>query len=141
MVSSFRGYEKVSITERMANHINEALEKADYVIDMHANPLPSMPFVLTSLGLCPTVEVEKEAKKIANAFGATVIDWPTNTATTIRNICVVRGKPSITPEFSGNIYMWDEITNIGIRGIKNVTKAIGMLAGARQGTTRKRTPR
>lgn len=123
------GMEKASITARMANYINYALEKADYVIDMHANPLPSMPFVLTSVGLCPNEAVEKGVRKISEAYGVTVIDWPTQTATTIRNICVQRGKPSITPELSGNIFLWDEITSIGTRGIKNVMKAIGMLAG------------
>lgn len=118
---------EASITERMAAFITEALEKANYVIDMHANPLPSIPFVLTSLSMCASKKMAEEVSKMAAAYGVTVIDWPATKATTIRNICVANGKPAITPELAGNIFLWNEITEIGTRGIKNVMKALGML--------------
>jgi predicted deacylase len=121
---------EASITERMAAFITEALDEADYVIDMHANPLPSMPFVLTSLSMCASKEMAEEVSKMAAAYGVTVIDWPATKATTIRNICVVNGKPAITPELAGNIFLWSEITEVGTRGIKNVMKSLGMLDGA-----------
>jgi predicted deacylase len=120
---------ETSITERMAAFITEALNEADYVIDMHANPLPSIPFVLTSLSMCASKEMVEEVSKMAAAYGVTVIDWPATKATTIRNICVANGKPAITPELAGNIFLWNEITEIGTRGIKNVMKALGMLDG------------
>ena len=122
--------EEASITERMASFITEALDKADYVIDMHANPLPSIPFVLTSLSMCASEVMTEEVSKMANAYGVTVIDWPATEATTIRNICVANGKPAITPELAGNIFLWKEITEVGTRGIKNVMKALGMLDGS-----------
>lgn len=120
---------KASITERMAAFITEALEKADYVIDMHANPLPSIPFVLTSLSMCASEEMAEQVSKMASAYGVTVIDWPATEATTIRNICVANGKPAITPELAGNIFLWKEITEVGTRGIMNVMKTLGMLDG------------
>ena len=121
--------EKANITERMAYCINLALEKADYVIDMHANPLPSIPFVLTDLEICPNEEMREKVKKMADAFGVTVINWPRTQATSIRDICVKNQKPAITPELAGNIYMWDEINSVGAIGIANVMKSVGMLEG------------
>ncbi|MBW1962943.1 MAG: succinylglutamate desuccinylase/aspartoacylase family protein, partial [Deltaproteobacteria bacterium] len=114
-----------SITQRMAFHINEALEVADYVLDMHANPLPSMPFVLTNYEMCPDETVKTETQKIAEAFGVTIINNPRKQASSLRDLCVRKGKPALTPELAGNIYMWDSISNVGTRGILNVMKAIG----------------
>jgi len=119
--------EDASITQRIARHINAAIEKADYVIDMHANPLPSMAFVLTDLKMCSDEKTREETRKIATAFGATVIDWPLEQATSLRSICVKNGKPALTPELPGNIYMWEEISEIGAIGILNVMKAVDMI--------------
>jgi len=121
--------EDASITQRIARHINAAIEKAHYVIDMHANPLPSMAFVLTDLKMCSDERTREETRKIATAFGATIIDWPLEQATSLRSICVKNGKPALTPELPGNIYMWEEISEIGAIGILNVMKAIKMIDG------------
>ncbi len=119
-----------NITQRMAICINAALEKADYVIDVHANPLPSIGFVLTDLEMCPDDRVKKDVVRMAKAFGLTTINWPRKQATSIRDVCSQNGKPSITHELPGNIYMWDEVNRIGARGIRNVMKELGMLEGA-----------
>jgi len=121
--------EKASITYRMACCINEALEKADYVLDMHANGLPSMPFVLTCLGLCQNDKVKKETERIAEAFGLTVINSSSKQVRNIMTACVNQGKPAIEIEMAGNIYLWKSIYSVGSRGILNVMKAIGMLDG------------
>lgn len=123
-------FSEASITERLASFITEGLEAADYVIDMHANPLPSIPFVLTSLSMCASTNMAEAVSKMASAYGVTVIDWPATKATTIRNICVAKGKPAITPELAGNIFLWSGITEIGTRGIKNVMKYLEMLDGS-----------
>jgi len=119
-----------NITQRMAICINAALEKADYVIDVHANPLPSMGFVLTDLEGCPDDRVKKDIIRMAKAFGFTTINWPRKQATSIRDICSRNGKPSITSEFPGNIHMCDDVSKMGARGIRNVMKELGMLGGA-----------
>jgi predicted deacylase len=124
--------EDASITQRIARHINAAIEKADCVIDMHANPLPSMAFVLTDFRMCLDERTREETKKIATAFGATIIDWPLEQATSLRSICVKNGKPALTPELPGNIYMWEEIIEIGAIGIMNVMRAIKMIDGVPQ---------
>lgn len=120
-------FAKASITQRMAWYINEALEKADYAIDLHANPLPSIPFVLTHLNMNKTEELRKQNERIAGAFGVTVIDWPREDASNIMGSCLRAGKPSIVMELAGNIQLWDEVIDVGIRGIRNVMSAIGMI--------------
>ena len=119
--------EPANITQRMAICINEALDKADFVIDVHANPLPSIPFVLTDLEMCPDTRIKSDVIRMAKAFGLTTINWPRKKATSIRDICSQNGKPAITHELAGNIYMWDEVNEIGARGIRNVMRELGML--------------
>jgi len=121
--------ETANITQRMAICINEALEKADFVIDVHANPLPSMGFVLTDLEMCPDERIKSDVERMAKAFDLTTINWPRKQATSIRDICSQNGKPSITHELPGNIYMWDDVNEIGARGIRNVMRELGMLDG------------
>jgi len=121
--------EPANITQRMAICINEALDKANFVIDVHANPLPSIGFVLTDLEMCPDARIKSDVTRMAKAFGLTTINWPRRQATSIRDICSQNGKPAITHELPGNIYMWDDVNEIGARGIRNVMRELGMLDG------------
>lgn len=121
--------QRATITQRMARHINEALEVATCVIDMHANPLPSMPFVLKGVEIAPDEWTKSETHRIAEAFGATVITSLGTHSTNIRASCTKRGKPALTAELAGNIYMWDSINKVGAIGTRNVMRAMGMLEG------------
>jgi len=130
--------ETATITQKMAFHINGALEKADYVIDMHSNPLRAVPFVITALNLCKDNHVREETKKIAKAFGLTVVNNPTTKVGGIMNCAVRAGKPALTPEIPANIYIErKDLTDMGSMGILNVMKAIDMLDGdpEKQNTT------
>ena len=120
--------QNASATQRLAYYINGALEIADYVIDMHSNPLPSIQFVLTDYEMCKDEKTRNGVKKIAQGYGTTIVNWPRTKATSIRDICASHGKPSITAELAGN-YLWEEIYKIGSRGILNVMKSINMLEG------------
>jgi predicted deacylase len=118
-----------SVTQRMAAGIQQAIEVADYVIDMHANPLPSMPFVITCTTIAPDERTRVEAKRFAEAFGVTVIEMEKTSPTSIRDFATQRGTPGITPELAGNHFIWDEITRVGTRGILNCARAVGILPG------------
>lgn len=119
----------LGLTHRLARFLDPVLEAGDYVLDMHANPLPSVPFVLTDLEVCKDDRVREGIRTIAAAFGTTIINWPRTVATSLRDICSVAGKPSLTPELAGNVFLWDEVVSVGTRGILNVMKAIGQLDG------------
>ena len=117
-------------TERMsAITIIPLLKTVDYEIDLHSNPFPSMPFVLTDWTLCPDKKTRQETKIIADAFGLTVIEMTEGKVSGTRSIFVEKGIPAITPELAGNLYIPEEISLVGVRGIKNVMRAIGMLKG------------
>jgi predicted deacylase len=121
--------EKGSITMRMAYYINEALKMADYVIDIHANPLPSIGFALTNLALCQNEKVRQDTRKMVEAFGLTIMDWPFKQARGIWDAGLQHGKPTASLELPGNHYIWDDITEVGVRGVMNAMKVIGMIDG------------
>ena len=118
-----------TITQRLAGFINEAVDRADYLLDMHANPSPSMAFVITDLDLSVDKKTKEGTKNIARAFGVTSIDMPTKEAKSLRSICVKHGKPALTPELPGNILLQEEVMEIGKIGIINVMRELGMIDG------------
>jgi len=117
-----------SITNRVASIVWEAINTADYVMDMHANPFPSIPFVLTNLSACKDNKTKQKLGKIAKAFGVTIINW-NRPVGSMKDLCSSRGVPAMTPEMAGNIYYWDDIASVGFKGITNVMKVIDMLEG------------
>jgi predicted deacylase len=121
--------EKASVTMRMVSYISEALERADYVIDVHANPLPAIGFVLTNMVLCKNEKVREKTKRMVEAIGLTIVDWSYPSPRGLFDTCLEHGKATAALELPGNFYAWDEITDIGVRGLMNVMKAIGMLDG------------
>jgi uncharacterized protein len=123
------GSESLGLTQRLARSLDPVLRAADYVIDMHANPLPSIPFVLTDLEVCRDERVRDGIRLMASAFGTTVINWPRNHATSLRDICAVAGKPALTPELAGNTVLAQESVSVGTRGILNVMRALGQVEG------------
>jgi len=121
--------ESDNITRRLAYIVSHALEKADYVLDMHSNPFPAIPYVGTAVQLCPNENVKKEVKKIAEAYGVTIINHDKDKVASIRDLYCYRGVPALTPELVGGIFMWESITQVGTRGIMNIMKAVGMIDG------------
>ncbi len=118
-----------TVTQRMAAGIEQAVEVSDYVIDMHANPLPSMPFVITATSLAPHEQDRKRTRQFAEAFGVTVIEMEKTAPSSMRDFATARGKPGITPELAGNHFIWDSITSVGTRGILNCARFAGIVEG------------
>ena len=63
------------------------------------------------------------------AIGLTIVDWPYNKPRGIWDICLQHGKPTAALELPGNHYVFDKITQVGVKGVMNVMKAIGMFEG------------
>jgi hypothetical protein len=118
-----------SVTARMAHGIQQAVDVCDYLIDMHANPLPSMPFVIGAFSLAPSEQARTDARRFAEAFGVTVIEMVKTSPSSMRDFATMQGKPGITPELAGNFFLWDSITSVGARGILNCAKHVGILPG------------
>jgi len=112
-------------TQRIAGLIWPVIESADCVVDLHANPLPALAFSLLSSS------AGEETFRLARAFGVTLMKQaaPSNYARGMRQILEEKGIPVFCPELPGNIYYWDDIAAIGVVGLRNVMKAMGMIDG------------
>ena len=119
-------------THRLAAAVNEALEIADMVVDMHANPLPSMPFTIKDiLSNYKDEETAAKTQKMAEAFGFTIIEMPykANQPASIRATSTANGIPALTPELAGNIYIEESVCRPGTIGLLNIMKAFDMITG------------
>lgn len=114
-----------SFSERLAALIFPALERADIIVDLHANPLPAIPFMLVAR------DADAETMRLARSFGLTTIkqDRPTNYSRGLRQIMQERGVPMFNPELAGSPYYSDDLADLGQKGLCNVFRAAAMLAG------------
>jgi predicted deacylase len=117
------------LTERIAAIIAPALHSATHAIDMHSNPDLAIPFTLVNRGLCRDDATRQEMMRMAEAFGTTVIEMPSQRPSGINGSCVANGVPAMTPELTGDLYLREDNVRIGVVGITNVMKAVGMLEG------------
>ncbi|MBI4278259.1 MAG: succinylglutamate desuccinylase/aspartoacylase family protein [Armatimonadetes bacterium] len=115
-----------SVTNRIAAAIQRAVHAADYVIDVHANTLQSIPQVLTARSAAADEHARRECVRFARAFGFTVVE---DARRSTRRYATEMGKRAFTVELAGDRFMLDNITRAGTRGILNCAKTIGMLAG------------
>ena len=113
-------------TERLAAIVLQAIDRADLVLDIHSNPEPAMYFVTLAR------DAPAETHRLARAFGLTTIEQvrPPNYSRGLRQILGEKNVPMFTAEMAGSSIYSNEAAAVGQRGIFNVLKAAGMLAGA-----------
>jgi predicted deacylase len=127
-----------TITQRIAALIAPMLHRADYYIDVHGNPDPAARMTMMYLDQCRDEATRAETVRIADAFGLTPVDMPTEPeahSTAIlgpitsypTGAACSHGIPSIMVELTGNVAWRD--SPLGSTGIRNVMKALGMLEG------------
>lgn len=143
MDSAYPGSSTGSLTYRLANFIWEkAARRADLVMDFHENAKPCLCFSFLDKG--KDAKVEEKARKLADAFGITVIEsgeaeftlpgLPRNIPSpSLAGLCMEAGIPALTPEFEGGPEVWTfrEQGNVvvPVRGVMNILKNLGMLEG------------
>lgn len=120
---SFPGSPEGSLAARIAHRfLSEVVHRADYGIDLHTGALqrPNLPQIRADLG-------NAEAERLAQAFGAPVILSSKPAAGTLREQTTAEGTPVLLYE-AGEALRFDEIAiRIGVRGVMNVLRAVGML--------------
>lgn len=122
----FPGKPDGSLTERMAYVLyKEAISKADYVIDIHSGIRARNKSILIP---SKPEEIAKKAEEIAKAFGLKFIarlsvgwSWQESTV------------PRITVEIGESDRFEEEFVSIGVRGVMNVMKHLGMVEGKLEG--------
>ncbi|MGM0438250.1 MAG: succinylglutamate desuccinylase/aspartoacylase family protein [Bacillota bacterium] len=125
----FKAKSNGSITERIAYHIDKALTKSDLIVDLHANPFPSMHFVMVDIETYANEETRKKTYKMAKAYGVTTIEMPVDKPSTMRACATEQGVPALTAEVIGNEYLFDEINEVGSNGILNIMREFEMMSG------------
>lgn len=120
------------LTARMASLVFEqGVKQADYLIDIHCNPEPAMCFVL--VGGAEDDETGAKSHAMARAFGVTPIEMmlslEAHRAGTMMEAAYALGKPTLVVE----LFPWRRIdpkaVKIGVRGVLNVMKSLGMIEG------------
>jgi len=126
----FNASPKGSITEIIAYYIDKALKKSDMIVDLHANPFPSMHLVLVDINTYANEKTRVDTYKMAEAYGVTMIEMPVeDRPSTMRACATTNGIPALTAEVTGNAYLFEDINKVGANGILNIMKSFGMLPG------------
>jgi predicted deacylase len=136
-IQSFPGSPVKSITERLTSTLGDLIEKADCFIDLHCDTtsgdMRGVPFLAglkkEAIG---SAETHERAIKLARAFGLTIV------LTSIENDLYARTGPVFAmrkkiPSFVVEFPDWRVWTKgsilVGVKGVKNVMKHLGMLEG------------
>ena len=118
-------------SQQMAYHLyNHAIRHAQYVIDLHTANCNTLLHVVYGRG-------DTASRTLAEVFGLEVLleeevskelEQARFTGK-LRNVLAARGVPAITPELGGNDFFEEEHIALGVRGVTNVMKYLGMLPG------------
>ncbi len=120
-----------SLSQRMAHAIwTGAIVASDRLIDLHTG---------SSTMVTHSVFGERDAgsEELAKVFGTECLlmeeqdeDWQqARFAGKLRNVAAAQGIPAITPELGGHSKFEEERVQVGVRGVLNVLKHMGILPG------------
>ncbi len=120
------------LSHRLADVIvNQIVTKTDYLIDLHSNVQPSIPFAI--IRHTPDEAVNAAGRKMADAFGITtvrmVLKFEQHRTGTMSDWALAHGIASIVIELVDSRRIHDPSVTMGVRGIRNVMKVLGMLDG------------
>jgi predicted deacylase len=119
------------ISSQMAyNLYNQAIRHAQYVIDLHTANSHTLLHVVYGRG-------DEASRELAEVFGVGILleeNLNDNLKQSrfdgkLRNTLTARGVAAITPELGGNDHFEEGNIALGVRGIFNVMKHLGMLQG------------
>ncbi|MEX2355404.1 MAG: succinylglutamate desuccinylase/aspartoacylase family protein [Thermaerobacterales bacterium] len=126
------GKENGTLSERMAHSLfSRLVRQADAVIDLHTGYTDMVVHTVY-------MKDRRESRQLAEIFGTDVlIQEETSTEWEekrfhgkLRNVCDEQGIPAITPELGGGGRFEETPIALGVRGIWNVLRHLGMVAGA-----------
>ncbi|MDQ2052565.1 succinylglutamate desuccinylase/aspartoacylase family protein [Natronolimnohabitans sp. A-GB9] len=128
------GNEDGSLHQRMAATLWTEIEAADAIVDLHTGSPDMLPHVVYREG-------DETARDLAEAFGTELLlseeadddadeEWHRRGfAGKLRVAAAEEGIPSITPELAYNKQILEGAVEIGVDGLLNVCRHLGMLPG------------
>ncbi|NKE34278.1 succinylglutamate desuccinylase/aspartoacylase family protein [Natronococcus sp. JC468] len=123
-----------SLHQRMAARLWEYVEGADAVVDLHTGSPDMLPHVVF-------LEGDEESRALAEAFGTDLLlseeadddaseEWHRRGfAGKLRVAAANEGIPAITPELAHNKQILEDAVEIGVDGLCDVCRQLGMLPG------------
>jgi predicted deacylase len=135
--SQFPGRPSGQTTERIATAIWEgALSKSNYMMDIHGNFPPCTAFILLGLSF-GNEKTRERAEKMAEAFGLTIVYSPPRGGTTEgmggqrseSGLAMENDIPEIGIELIDARRVTPASVDLGVRGVLNVLKSLGMVEG------------
>jgi hypothetical protein len=127
MNREFPGDPTGSITQQLAHFFyTEIVKEADCIIDFHSAEYPDI--------MLPHIRIRADdstgkSQTLSQAF-ATELVWEGESMQGMLQVCAITdGKATITVEIGAASVLEEEGIEVGIRGIKNVMKVLGMLEG------------
>ncbi|MXV61764.1 succinylglutamate desuccinylase [Natronorubrum sp. JWXQ-INN-674] len=128
------GDDEGSLHQRMAATLWEENKRADAIIDLHTGSPDMLPHVVFREG-------DEAARDLAEAFGTGLLlseeadedasaEWHRRGfAGKLRVAAAEEGIPTITPELAYNKQILENAVEIGVEGLLNVCRHLGMLPG------------
>lgn len=122
-----------STTERLANMIwEQAWSKANYIINIHCNINANA--LAYQSGDLRVPETKEKLEKMMAAFGVTVIDFeeeplPMESSPNLNNLAMTKGIPVLFVELFDGKRISKLSVEVGVRGVLNVMKTLGMIEG------------
>jgi predicted deacylase len=129
----FPGRPDGSLNERLAHRILSRMLACDYVVNLHQNRAPAVPF--TGVATCEDREVLEASVAMAEAFGLPLtemkvgkgspvapVGWPTLST-------LAAGKPTFIVELPPTGFFFEPHIRLGVLGLLNVLRHLGMLDG------------
>jgi predicted deacylase len=130
----FPGNPQGIMTERIADLIFERLMmRAQYAIDLHCAAVGGKwePYtVIPLVSACSSKEVHERAASLARAFGTRYVLDNFSLEGTVTNAALRRGVAATGAEFGVAGYIDEENRQLGVRGVANLLKYLGMCPGS-----------
>lgn len=131
--SAFPGDMSSTSTKRLSSKIWSVIEGSDCYIDLHCMEGPSVPYTIVR-GFETNPSVAERASELARVFGFVRTKFSPEATRRRPNsstiFAISKGVPAFVPEFPFSmIFTEDETVSSGVRGVLNVMKALGMIAG------------
>ncbi|ELY47671.1 succinylglutamate desuccinylase/aspartoacylase family protein [Natronorubrum sulfidifaciens] len=123
-----------SLHQRMAARLWEEISQADAIVDLHTGSPDMLPHVVYQEG-------DEDARQLAAAFGTGLLlseqanddardEWHRRGfAGKLRVVAAEEGIPAITPELAHNKQIVEAVVEIGVDGLLDVCRHLGMLPG------------
>ena len=123
-----------SLHQRMAARLWAEISQADAVVDLHTGSPDMLPHVVYQEG-------DEDTRQLAEAFGTGLLlseqadddakeEWhQRGFAGKLRVVAAEEGIPAITPELAHNKQIVEAVVEIGVDGLLDVCRHLGMLPG------------